>query len=77
MAEKQETALQGLETEKMVILENMSDIAREKEESEVLMLEKFTLLMNEKKKKIMALQLELDQYKDIPRPSLTFFETKF
>jgi len=44
MAEKQETALQSLETEKMVILENMSDIAREKEESEAQMLEKVRLI---------------------------------
>ena len=61
----------------MVILENMNDVAQAKEQVENELLDKvnnttdiflflqFTVILNEKKKKIASLQQEIDGYKNV------------
>jgi len=60
-----EKKIENLETEKMVILENMNDVAQAKEQVENELLDKFTVILNEKKKKIASLQQEIDGYKNV------------
>jgi len=63
-----EKKIENLETEKMVILENMNDVAQAKEQLENDLLNKFTLILNEKKKKIAGLNQELEIIKSTIKP---------